>query len=81
MAIISYGLLQRRFGGDARMIGKPITVDGRSLTVVGIMPPALERTIDVQVWRPIGFNTPETSVRRFHFLRLVGRLKPGVTIA
>jgi len=81
VAIISYGLWQRRFGGDARIVGKPITVDGHSLTVVGIMPPSLERTIDVQVWRPIGFNTPETSTRRFHFLRLVGRLKPGVTIA
>jgi putative ABC transport system permease protein len=81
VAIISYGLWQRRFGGDARTIGKTITVDSRPLTVVGIMPPALDRTIDIQIWRPIPFNTPETSVRRFHFLRLVGRLKPGVTVA
>ena len=37
--------------------------------------------MDIRLWRPIPFNTPETSVRRFHFLRLVGRLTPGVTVA
>ncbi|HUQ80802.1 MAG TPA: ABC transporter permease [Gemmatimonadaceae bacterium] len=80
VAVISYGLWQRRFAGDAKIIGQPIVIDGKPHTVVGIMPPALDRTMDVQVWRPIAFNTPETSVRRFHFLRLVGRLKPGVTL-
>ncbi|HEX6051245.1 MAG TPA: ABC transporter permease, partial [Gemmatimonadaceae bacterium] len=81
VAILSYGLWQRRFAGDQRAIGQTITVDGRPLTIVGIMPPTLDRTMDIQLWRPIPFNTPETSVRRFHFLRLVGRLKPGVTVA
>jgi putative ABC transport system permease protein len=45
------------------------------------MPPALDRTMDVQVWQPIPFGTQGTSVRRFHYLRLVGRLQPGATIA
>jgi predicted permease len=81
VALISYGLWQRRYAGDAALVGKTIPIDGRPHTVVGIMPPALDRTMDVQVWRPIAFNTSETSVRRFHFLRLVGRLAPGVTLA
>jgi putative ABC transport system permease protein len=81
VAIISYGLWQRRYAGDATIIGKTIPIDGRPHTVIGIMPPTLDRTMDVQVWRPIVFNTPETSVRRFHFLRLVGRLAPGTTVA
>jgi predicted permease len=81
VAVISYGLWQRRYGLDPAMVGKHIQIDGRPHTVVGIMPPALDRTMDVQLWRPIPFNTSETSVRRFHFLRLVGRLAPGVTLA
>jgi putative ABC transport system permease protein len=81
VAVISYGLWQRRYAGDAAMIGKSITIDGRPITVVGIMPPALDRTMDVQVWQPIPFGTQGTSVRRFHYLRLVGRLQPGATIA
>jgi putative ABC transport system permease protein len=81
VALVSYGLWQRRYAGDAALVGKTIHIDGRPHTVVGIMPPALDRTMDVQLWRPIAFNTSETSVRRFHFLRLVGRLAPGVTLA
>ena len=81
VAILSYGLWQRRFAGDQRIIGQTVTVDGQPLTVVGIMPPILDRTLDVQLWRPIPFNTDGTSVRRFHYLRLVGRLRPGVTVA
>ena len=80
VALIAYGLWQRRYAGDPSLLGKAIPIDGRPHTVVGIMPPALDRTMDVQVWRPIPFNTGETSVRRFHFLRLVGRLAPGVTM-
>jgi len=81
VAILSYGLWQRRYAGDVRIIGTAIPIDGRPHTVIGIMPPVLDRTMDVQIWRPIPFRTSEMSVRRFHFLRLVGRLKPGVTVA
>ena len=81
VAILSYGLWQRRYAGDARVIGTTIPIDGRPHTVIGIMPPVLDRTMNVQIWRPIPFNTDGTSVRRFHYLRLVGRLKPGVTVA
>jgi len=81
VVILSYGLWQRRYAGDARIIGTAIPIDGRPHAVIGIMPPVLDRTMDVQLWRPIPFNTDGTSVRRFHYLRLVGRLKPGVTIA
>ena len=81
VAILSFGLWQRRYAGDQRIIGQTIAVDGKPLTVVGIMPPVLDRTLDVQLWRPIPFNTDGTSVRRFHYLRLVGRLEPGVTLA
>ena len=81
VAIISYGLWQRRYGGDARIIGQTIAIDGRPNTVVGVMSPTLDRTMDVQIWRPLPFHTSETSVRRFHYLRLVGRLKAGTTVA
>jgi putative ABC transport system permease protein len=81
VVILSFGLWQRRYAGDARIIGTTIPIDGKPHTVIGIMPPVLDRTMDVQIWRPIPFNTDGTSVRRFHYLRLVGRLKPGVTIA
>jgi putative ABC transport system permease protein len=81
VAIISYGLWQRRFAGDRRVVGREIQVDGRPHTIVGVTPAVLDRTLDVQVWRPIPFGIEGTSVRRFHFLRGLGRLEPGVTPA
>lgn len=81
VVILSFGLWQRRYGGDERIIGRPISLDGRPRTVIGVMPPSLDRTMQVQVWLPAEFRTPGTSVRRFHFMRLIGRLQPGATLA
>jgi putative ABC transport system permease protein len=80
VVILAYGLWQRRFAGDPALVGKTITINARPAQVVGIMPPVLDRTIDTQVWQPLEFGTPGYSVRRFHFLRGVGRLKPGITL-
>ena len=81
VVVISYGLWQQRFGGDPAILERSIVVNGRSRRVVGVMSPVLDRTLAVQLWMPLEFHTPETVTRRFHFLRAIGRLKPGVTIA
>ena len=81
MAILSHGLWQRRFGGRPDVVGSTVRIDGRPHTIVGVMPPVLDSTFDVQVWQPIPFGTEGTSVRRFHYLRGLGRLAPGVTLA
>jgi len=80
VAIISYGLWQRRFGGDASILEKPLTIDGRPHRIIGVMPPILDRTLSVDVWRPLQLHGPDMAIRRFHFLRAIGRLKPGVTL-
>jgi predicted permease len=74
-------LWQRRFGGDPGVLERSLVVNGRTRRVIGVMSPVLDRTLDVQIWKPLEFHTPETQTRRFHFLRAIGRLKPGVTIA
>jgi len=80
VAIISYGLWQRRFGGDAAILDKTLTIDGRPHRIIGVMPPVLDRTLAVDVWRPLQLHGPGMGVRRFHFLRAIGRLEPGVTL-
>jgi putative ABC transport system permease protein len=81
VAIISNGLWQQRFGQNADIIGTSVGIDGRPHTIVGVLPALLDGAIDVQVWRPVPFGTEDTTVRRFHFLRGLGRLAPGVTVA
>ena len=79
--ILSYGLWQRRYGGDPGIVGKNMTVDGKSLTVVGVMPLGFKFPEDAELWNPLPFKAPGMSVRRFHFLSVVGRLKKGVSLS
>ncbi len=80
VAILSDGLWQRRFGSDASVVGKTIDIDGKNVTVIGVMPAGFEFPKEAQLWQPLPFGYEELKVRRFHFLRIIGRLKPGVTL-
>ena len=77
VVIVGQGLWQRRFGGDPDLVGKTITLDGRDHTVVGIAPAETRLLQEAEMWTPINFDQPDMKVRRFHFLRAVGRLKPA----
>jgi predicted permease len=88
--VLGYRLWQRRFAADPAIIGKTITLSGRPFTVVGVAPPGF-RGVDLllapQFWVPLGnveqlaVNIPDRSSRIFHWLGVIGRVKPGVTRA
>src|SRR5262249_38837387 len=72
-----------RFGADPAAVGQTMLVGGTPLTIIGVMPPGvvtdfLSETPDL--WMPLTF-TPEQMPRSEHFLRVVGRLAPGVDLA
>ncbi|HEV2829420.1 MAG TPA: ABC transporter permease, partial [Pyrinomonadaceae bacterium] len=82
VVIISHRLWQRRFGGDPNIVGKPLTLSGRSVTVVGIMPADFRfHTPEDELWVPIAFSQEEQKNRSAHFLDVMARLKPGVTLS
>ena len=87
--VISHNLWHRHFGGQPDVLGQPIRLNGRSLTVVGVAPPnfrGLDRFLDVSIWIPlnqrplIGGDRYELDTRRRQWLTLVGRLSPGVSL-
>src|SRR5262245_30247601 len=82
MAILSDGLWRRRFGGDATIIGRQITLDDASYTVVGVMPSAFENVLSpsAEVWTLLQYNPslPLQGREWGHHLRMIGRLRPGV---
>ncbi|MGH9850213.1 MAG: ABC transporter permease, partial [Blastocatellia bacterium] len=80
VAIIGQGLWERRFGGDPQIVGKTISLDGRSHTVVGVAPDTTRVLQEAEIWTPFTFDNPEMKIRRFHFLRAIGRLKQGVSL-
>ncbi|HEX3247827.1 MAG TPA: ABC transporter permease [Pyrinomonadaceae bacterium] len=83
IALISYGLWQRRFGGDHAFLQKQITLDGQGYTVVGVMPDGFEFPIQperVEVWTPLEQPEDLAQLRGAHYLDVVGRIKTGVSL-
>jgi putative ABC transport system permease protein len=88
VVLLSHSLWQRRFGGDRNIIGREVDLGGKA-TVVGILPAGFEYPISDQenqdFWEPIfaaQFMTKEIREERANrFLDVIGRLKPGITVA
>lgn len=85
IVVVSHGLWQRRFGGDPSLVGKPITLDGASYTVVGIAPAGFQYPDKTDVWVPpfklaptVSERMDPTQVRGYGMLAAVGLLKPGI---
>ena len=81
VALLTYGLWMRRFGGDPSIVGRTISLSGDTYTVVGVMRPDFAfPTRDFQIYVPLTFD-PRELVNRMNYSYLaVARLKPGVTV-
>ena len=79
VVVLSEGLWRSRFGSDPGIIGRDVRFDGDPFTIVGVVPDDFQLLGPKGIWaiRPLGRNP---ALRAQHFLRTVGRLKPGVTI-
>ena len=90
VAILGYGIWRTLYQGDNAILGKVMDLDGKPYTIVGVMPEGFQFPISAkprEVWlsnaedaeTEIPGDTPNTAQRGAHYLRLVGRLKRGVT--
>ena len=78
--VISYGMWQRRFGGDPNVLGRSLTLSGVPVTIVGVMPQGFYfPTRAAEFWQPIALN-PAKATRGGHFLGVIARAKPGITV-
>jgi predicted permease len=81
VVILSSRLWQRRFAADPSIVGKQITLNGQSHTVIGVMPPQFQfPSQDVELWVPMAFTAQQAASRGSHYLQVVARMKPGVTV-
>ena len=82
VTILSYALWQKRFAGNPGIVGQRIVLDGKSFEVLGVMPKDITFPLPAELWVPINFDSsPDLKQRKAHFLRPIGRLKPGMTLA
>ena len=78
-AVISNRLWQSRFGGDPKILGRAVRLNGYAYTVVGVMPPGFGFPGETDLWQQLQWNLHNHS-RGAHFMESVARLKPGVTV-
>jgi putative ABC transport system permease protein len=78
VAIISHRFWNRRFGGDPAVIGRALQVNGRSYTLIGVMPPGT-LILGTDLWLPMSF-APELMPRGRRQFQVLARLAPGVTL-
>ena len=79
VVVIGHDLWQSHFGGGDEVLGSAVALDDEVYTVIGVMPRGYKFPYDSEVWVPMGMAPDETRVLR-HFLHVVGRLEPGVSI-
>ena len=91
VVVLSDRLWRERFGADPAILGRALTLNGHSYTVVGVLPPNFQFPLDSDprdLWTTIAVyrvtengDKPMTDQRGAHWLQAIGRLKPGVPLA
>jgi putative ABC transport system permease protein len=81
VAIISYALWQSRYGGDPKIIDKDILLNGEKYTVVGVMPARFQFLNNyISLWVPLAYDQEMWANRGGHYMNVVARMKPGVSL-
>jgi putative ABC transport system permease protein len=82
VVVLSDGLWRRRFGADRGIIGREIRIDGVPRQVIGVMPASLDYALyDEELWLPAAFTPEQLAQHDEHYLTVLGRLKPGVSLS
>ena len=76
--VLTHELWKRRFGGDPGIVGRSLRLNGEPYTVIGVLPPAFLPWEGIEYVVPIVFRPEALEQRDSHWLRVIGRLKPGV---
>jgi putative ABC transport system permease protein len=79
VAVISYGLWSRRFGGNPSVLNTPLIIDGKIVTLIGVLPSNFRLIGRCDLWMPLVLQH-DAAKRDGHFLQAIARLKPDVSI-
>jgi putative ABC transport system permease protein len=80
VAVVGYQLWKNRLNGDPKAVGSVLRVNGRSTTVIGVMPPGFQFPINEVLWTPHNLDVAKAPRGGGNSVLVVGRLKPGVTL-
>ncbi len=78
--VLGYGLWQSHFGGDSKIVGRDVELNGEKYSVIGVMPAGFHFPPEAQLWVPQDMDSKSLGPRGRHQFRVYGRLKPGVSL-
>ena len=82
VAVLSAAAWQTYFGRDPKIIGRSVFLNGSAYTVIGVLPPGSAYPAQGEVWLPLSLLDKPTQVSRvWHSVKVLGRLRPGITLA
>jgi predicted permease len=84
VVLVSEHFWRETLGGNPQSIGTVFRMDGKSVTVIGVMPAACQDIMTfgpIDIWQPLGYGEEQWRIRDNPWLNLIARLKPGITLA
>jgi putative ABC transport system permease protein len=78
--VLGYAFWQRHFGGDRSVLNKTLTLDGRSYSIIGVMPQGFRYAPSTDVFLPLALTQAQTNDRDTRSYSVLARLRPGVTL-
>ena len=79
--LVGHGFWRRFLSGDSAVVGRPVSINGVSYVIAGVMPQGFAYpTAETQLWVPMAFDYDVATSRGVHYITVVGRLKPDVTL-
>jgi putative ABC transport system permease protein len=79
--ILGHALWEQHYASDEHILGKSIKADGKSYTVVGVMPKGFDFPLPAEAWVPLAIDAKERERRDNRWLWVLGRLKPGISFS
>src|SRR5262245_55661951 len=80
VAVLGYGLWQRRFGADPKIVGITISIDEKAYTIIGVMPEGFDFPKPGELWTPLALGSEAWNERREQSLQVVAQLDAGVEL-
>ncbi|MGO9778028.1 MAG: ABC transporter permease [Terracidiphilus sp.] len=79
VVVLSYGLWQRNFGGDPKIVGSSLSLGNEPYTIVGVLAKSFQSDPEAEIWLPFQFEPNSTN--QGDYFEVAGMLKPGITLA
>src|SRR5215216_3681193 len=80
VVVLGHGLWRRAFGADPNLVGRTVSLNSRTFTVVGIMPAGFEFPAEAELWVPLAWDAEERQTRSIHDYLVIARLKRDASL-